>query len=182
MLIEMVQSRPTYDINGIWGGYEGRARNRDHLAEASAKVSLPPRRRSRIRRRSRRPSKNTSAIACRPIATRNSSTTRIRRRSHPLAADSPLLTRAREALLSEWAKPGGRDRQQQAFVRHAGFEADAFGLHSLLVGFGLDDDSGISPNEKYDLLSFHHGMRSWARILGALAGWMVEWGGVKSEK
>ena len=166
LLIEMVQSRPTFDINGIWGGYEGEGSKTVIPAQASAKVSF--------RLVGDQDPKKISAAFEAYIRERLPADCRAEFIHHSnaqaiaLPADSPLLTKARDALLAEWGKPpvtigsGGSVPIVGDFKR-------SLGIDSLLVGFGLDDDRVHSPNEKYDLSSFHHGMRSWARILGALA-------------
>jgi acetylornithine deacetylase/succinyl-diaminopimelate desuccinylase-like protein len=85
-----------------------------------------------------------------------------------LGFDSPALNRARDALSAEWGRDavligsGGSIPVVGDFKRRLGME-------SLMIGFGLDDDRIHSPNEKYDMTSYHKGIRSWARVLDALA-------------
>jgi acetylornithine deacetylase/succinyl-diaminopimelate desuccinylase-like protein len=166
MLIEQMQSRPTCDVNGIVGGCTGEGTKTVIPSEARAKVSFrlvgdqDPARISRSFEafvRERVPSD------CSVEFIRHKGS-----RALALPYDMPALAAAKAALAREWqAEPvtigsGGSIPIVGDFKR-------TLGLDTLLVGFGLDDDRVHSPNEKYDLRSFHKGTRSWARNLAALA-------------
>jgi acetylornithine deacetylase/succinyl-diaminopimelate desuccinylase-like protein len=84
-----------------------------------------------------------------------------------VAFDSPALAKARAALADEWGKKAVTVGAGGSIPIVGDFKR-VLGMDTLLVGFALDDDRVHSPNEKYDLTSFHKGTRSWARILAAL--------------
>ena len=82
--------------------------------------------------------------------------------------NNPAFELARKALTDEW-KTEGVYVGCGGSIPIAGHFQDIIGVQSMLIGFGQDDDQIHSPNEKYDLRSFHKGIRSWARIIYALA-------------
>ena len=166
LLIEQVSSRPTCDINGIFGGYTGEGSKTVIPAEASAKISFrlvegqdPVKIRAAFRAYvTERLPKDCSAEF-------------LDHSSAPaIALDWGMkpLSATKRALTDEWGKEALLVGSGASIPIVADFKR-TLGLDTVLVGFGLDDDNIHSPNEKYDLKSFHKGIRSWARIIAALA-------------
>ena len=163
LLIEQVSSRPTCDINGIIGGYTGEGSKTVIPAEASAKVSF----RLVEGQDPQKIKQGVSRLCHRAAAGRLQGRLH---RAFQRAGDRARLEHEaagrRQARADRGMGQGGAaDRLRRLDPDRRGFQAHARPRH-LLVGFGLDDDNIHSPNEKYDLKSFHKGIRSWARILG----------------
>lgn len=164
--LELTWARPTAEINGIWGGYTGEGFKTVIAAKASAKVSfrlVGQQNPAAIRESFRTYVRSKIPVDCSVEFHAHGASPAIH-----LSYDSPLLTKAKTALSDEWPKPaiiigmGGS-------IPIVGDFQKMLGMESLLVGFGLSDDRIHSPNEKYELASYHKGIRSWIRILDALA-------------
>jgi acetylornithine deacetylase/succinyl-diaminopimelate desuccinylase-like protein len=166
MLIEQIATRPTAEINGIIGGYTGEGAKTVIPGKASAKVSFrlvgqqDPK---KIREAFRAFVRERLPVDCTVEFANFADSPAIQ-----LPFDSPALNKARGALAAEWGKKAVTIGAGGSIPIVGDFKS-VLGMDSLMVGFALDDDRVHSPNEKFDLTSFHKGIRSWARILDALA-------------
>lgn len=165
--LEQQWARPTLEVNGLWGGYTG----------AGSKTVIP--------------SQAHCKLTCRLVGDMDPDALRARIRKHVedrlspdlavawdsdldgspasvMNLDRPEFEAARGALSDEW------DREavftgMGGSIPVVGYFKSILGLDSMLIGFANEDDAIHSPNEKYDLASFHKGIRSWARVLAALS-------------
>lgn len=165
-LLEQQWARPTLEVNGLWGGYNG----------AGSKTVIP--------------SKAHCKITCRLVGDMDPDKLRDKIRAHVEARLGPDLTvawdndlegskasvmditrpefaAARAALSDEWGREAVFTGMGGS-IPIAGFFKSILGMESLLAGFANEDDAIHSPNEKYDVKSFHKGIRSWARVLDKL--------------
>lgn len=166
MPLEMLWSEPTCEINGIWSGYTGAGFKTVLPSKAHAKVSF-------------------RLVGDQdPVAIRDTFRSYIRdglpgdctvefhehgaSPASRMETSDPAFEAARVALSDEWPN-------EAAFIGSggsipvAGYFKSILGMDTMLIGFAKDDDQIHSPNEKYDVDSFHRGIRSWVRIMDSVA-------------
>ena len=165
--LEQIWARPTAEVNGILGGYTGEGTKTVLPSKAMAKLTFrlvggqDP---HKVRNAFRKFVKAQVPADCKvAFVTHGGESSGV-----SVAADSTYVKAAKKALAAEWGKApvmsgsGGSIPVVESFKKH-------LKIDSLLVGFARETDSVHSPNEKYDVESFHKGMRSWARIITELS-------------
>ena len=164
--LEMIWSEPTCEINGISGGYAGAGFKTVLPATATAKLSF------RLVGQ-QDPLKIREAFhayvhAMLPPDCTVSFGDHGASRASLMSTNHPAFDAARRSLSDEW--PGNAAYIGcGGSIPVAGYFKDITKMDAMLIGFAKDDDQIHSPNEKYDVESFHKGIRSWARILAAIS-------------
>lgn len=164
--LEGIWSRPTCEVNGMWGGYTGAGFKTVLPAEAHAKISFrlvgtqdPDKIREAFRARVREMLPADCRVEFHPHGGSPASVMDI---------TNPAFEQARQALTEEWEVEAAYTGSGGS-IPIAGYFKTYLGMDAMLIGFGRDDDQIHSPNEKYDLESFHKGTRSWARVIEKIA-------------
>lgn len=164
--VEQTWCRPSFEVNGISGGYQDEGFKTVIPARASAKISfrlVPGQDPLKIRDSFRAYIRNALPEDVEVKFTPHGASA-----GFAVSKESPFLPAALDALSAEWGKKAvmagcGGSIPVAEEVR-AALEMDA-----LMIGFAQADDRIHSPNEQYGFDSFYHGIRSWVRILAALA-------------
>lgn len=168
--LERRWARPTCDVNGIWGGYQGEGNKTVLPGRAGAKFSFrlvanqdPARIRAALESHLRQHCP--PGIRMELIGTHGAPGSLV-----PL--DSPFMAAAARAITAGFGREpvlirsGGSIPIVNEFTRR-------FGSDTLLLGWGQDDDNMHGPNEKFSLADFHRGIAAsihlWDEI-GKLRG------------
>jgi len=165
-VLEQIWARPTAEVNGMWGGYTGAGTKTVIPSKAHAKLTFrlvgkqDPKKIIKAFQSFAKKQMNGDAKITfsgkgggSPASTIDEKNTFIRKSAAALKAEFK-----RETIMMG----GGGSIPIVRYFK------DILGMDSVLVGFGLEDDAIHSPNEKYNVSSFHHGMRSWVRIMAEL--------------
>ncbi len=159
--LERRWARPTFDINGMWSGYQGDGPKTVLPAAAGAKFSfrlVPDQTPERITAALR----EKVAQLCPPGIRFEL----IDFHGGPgvlVPLESPYIAAAARAIEHAFGTPPVFTREGGSIPIVATFSR-ALKADALLLGWGQDDDNTHSPNEKFCLADFHRGIKASARL------------------
>jgi acetylornithine deacetylase/succinyl-diaminopimelate desuccinylase-like protein len=168
-LLERLSARPTFDINGLWGGYSGEGSKTIIPAFAGAKISsrlVPDQDHREIEHllveHLQRIAPPTVRVEVKVIQGGQPVVT-------PL--DHPALVIAAHALEETFGKPPVFHRSGGSIPVVAAMERE-LGLPSIMVGFASPNGNFHAPNEWMPLANYRGGMDALVRLwqeLGAVS-------------
>jgi acetylornithine deacetylase/succinyl-diaminopimelate desuccinylase-like protein len=166
--LERQWTRPTLEVNGMWGGYEGPGQKTVIPSEASAKITcrlVPDQDPEDIIARVTR-----HLEAGVPPGTRLSITPADHgSRAAHIATDHFALKAADAALTAVYGvqplivRMGGTVPISELFQRH-------MGLDTVFFSFSTADEDYHAPNEFFRVHRLHEGLEAWARCWDLLGG------------
>ena len=155
--LERTGVRPTLDLNGIWGGYQGEGSKTVLPSKACAKITMrlvPHQRPAEIGALFQKHFESVAPGYVTVKVTRGHG-------GEPVVTptDSPAYKAAAKAIKTTFGKDPIPTRGGGSIPIVALFE-QTLGLKTVLLGFGLDNDNIHSPNEKYDVVNFYKGIET----------------------
>jgi acetylornithine deacetylase/succinyl-diaminopimelate desuccinylase-like protein len=159
---EQVWARPTCDVNGIFGGYQGKGAKTVLPSWAGAKVSMrlvPDQHPEKIARLF---TQYVKKIAPKGVKVE----VEYLHGAEPvlLETEGALVDAALEAMAETWGRRPVRIREGGSIPIVTQFSR-VLNVPVLLLGFGLADDRLHSPNEKFNITHYYNGIRTVARLL-----------------
>jgi len=155
--LERTGTRPTLEVNGIWGGYIGEGAKTVLPSKAYAKISMrlvPDQQSAKITK--------LFTDHFKKIAPKS-----VKVKVTPHHGGEPVVTptnsvafrAAQKAITESFGKAPIPTRGGGSIPIVALFEAE-LGIKTVLMGFGLDSDALHSPNEKYDIVNYYKGIET----------------------
>src|ERR1700760_4004480 len=154
---ERTGTRPTLEVNGIWGGYIGEGAKTVLPSKASAKISMrlvPNQHSDKITQLF-----TDHFVKIAPPYVKVTVTPHHGGEPVVTPTDSVAFRAAQKAIEESFGKKPIPTRGGGSIPIVALFE-EALGIKTVLMGFGLDSDALHSPNEKYDIVNYFKGIET----------------------
>ena len=160
--LERVWARPTCDVNGLYGGYQGAGAKTVLPSWAGAKVSMRLVPNQDPKKIAQLFSEHVEKIAPQGVKV----DVKDLHGAEAVLVDvkGPIGEAAMKAQEDVWGKAPVLVREGGSIPIVATF-AQELGAPILLMGFGLEDDRLHSPNEKFNISHFYKGIETTVRLL-----------------